>query len=231
MRKSLVVWRRDAAPLLGIPAIHHPDTPAGTVCAVGPLPAEFFKLPMDVVNSTETSVNLDYLKIIPYIALQDQATQRVFVYKRVPPEDTTQSQGEWAIGIDCCLEIPFPVFRALEWIIACEVAEELELRSSLILYEEHLEVLAEALKDPTQVGFIYRNDTEVNIPRLGVVLILEVDAQLSDTLEDKNPELGEWLSLDELRQDIADRVIRLESWSEMLLDLLIESPRVVPLPP
>jgi predicted NUDIX family phosphoesterase len=235
MKKSLAIRRRDAASILGIPPVFHPDTDTGTVSTLGPLPTEFLKLPFFLIDSKRAAedpvVDFEHLHPTLYLALQDQATQRLYVYERTPSGDKTRLQGLCSIGVEGSLEEPPSRHISLAWVFTGEADRLLEEEVGVMIYEDQLGHLYDAFKDPSQVGFIYRNDTALNATRVAVTLTLSVEAQLTGQTEDQGVGRGRWLSLDELRQDIADGVIRLESWSEMLLDLLIESPRVVPLPP
>ncbi len=141
-------------------------------------------------------------QLIPYIVIGD--AERIFVTRRTRAQTEARLHDKMSFGVGGHLET---IDGDADDLILAGAAREL------------LEELAlpEALADRLVYRGVINDDTsEVGSVHLGVVYSLDVPADTDVSVREVDKMVGSWMTHGALR----DHAYRLESWSEMLLDVL-----------
>jgi len=173
------------------------------------------------------------LQIIPYVVLSkpNQVTgeKEVYMYRRGKAGDENRLHAKYSIGLGGHIEtVPAEGQSIIEFMIE-DAFRELQEEIGLVFPDE--------VKDQTKASYstylnsygltmLYNNSDEVGKVHLGVIFDFSVDAgfDLSTLINEENViELGEFITLNALKEQSETGKIDLEEWSKGTLSYLDNS--------
>lgn len=160
------------------------------------------------------------LQLIPYITLYDPNICCFFIYQRGQKGTEDRLHGRCSMGLGGHIEVqPHAFGDDLLTVIAKETARELEEETGLTEQDIPLKkILDNLLSD--NFGMIYSHGSEVDRVHLGISMIFHVNYQDVRKTEDNVISKGEWLTLGEIYQKIADSEIEVENWTKIVLETI-----------
>lgn len=157
--------------------------------------------PTPKANNAE--INLDYLQPIPYIVIK--RGDQFYATQRLQGAGEGRLHGKIALGAGGHM-------NPLDGASIGEVIEENTKRE----LEEELDIQGKYTLE--MIGLINDDSDDLNRVHIGVLGFLELEETGEVTVKETEQLLGQWYTLDELR----DREIyeRLENWGKIVVDLL-----------
>lgn len=181
---------------------------------------EFFELPTALLVRPECETNEDFLQVLPYVVLRTESEAgtdniNLLTYQRGKKGTEARLHGDYSIGFGGHIEEqPTTVKSFLEVVIDCARRELME--------EVGLEVSSREIMDGLVRGFAFHDTTNsVGKVHLSLVIVLDVDGgtRLASGEEDQIVDVVQ-KSAEQLRTNAEQGLIKLESWTSILLNQL-----------
>lgn len=149
--------------------------------------------------------NADYKQPIPYCVIRRGSD--IYMYKRLGGGGETRLFDKLSIGAGGHMNDnpELPSFKA---VLQDNLSRELE---------EELEIIASA-RTFTTIGFINDDENEVGKVHIGLLVILDIDAEGEVNVRETDQLEGQWVSVEQLREE--PNYSKLESWSQIVTKVL-----------
>jgi predicted NUDIX family phosphoesterase len=167
------------------------------------------------ICETDTST----LQIIPYVTLIDPDTLEVFVYSRGKEGGESRLIGNCSLGLGGHIELAPDFDDDIISVLSKETARELNEEVGLENNDALVAVLADKLRIE-DYEFFYDESNDVGKVHLCISIVLYVNKKLVEDAEEEVITKGQWLSFSDIRTQVDNGELILETWSKIVLDLI-----------